>query len=73
MENNKFTAVVVVALLVISCFTIGFVVGQHHEREYGDHFNLRINDQEISIEKKEEGRRRRIVAPFVDIEYNDSK
>ena len=69
MENNRFVAVIVVVLLVVSCFAIGFVIGQRHEREYGDHFNLRINDQEIiSIEKKED-RRGRIIAPFVDIEY----
>jgi hypothetical protein len=71
MESNRlFMTVVAVTLLAVSCFTMGFVVGRHHEREHGADFNLRINDQQISVERKENGKRGRIIAPFVDIEYD---
>jgi len=72
MESNKLMAVIAATLLAISCFTAGFVIGRYHEREHGADFNLRINGERISIEKKEneDGRRGRIIAPFVDIEYD---
>ena len=53
MENNKlFMTIIMVAVMCVSCFTMGFVVGRYHEREHS---------------------KARIIAPFVDIEYNIDK
>ena len=50
--ENKFMTVVMIALMCVSCFTLGFVVGTYHQREHG---------------------KAKIIAPFVDIEYDIEK
>lgn len=50
MENNKLFMIVIMIAMMVSCFTMGFVVGSYHEREYGRN-------------------RGKIIAPFVDVEY----
>ena len=70
MNNNPLAIALILLIALCIGFGVGFAAGRHYEREHSDYFNLRINEEGVQIDKRNEGGKGRVVAPFVDIEYD---
>lgn len=58
--QDRVRLALIIALLGIFFFGLGFMFGRHYEREQGNYIDFRLNDGGLTIESRQDGERVRL-------------